>query len=75
MAITTALQCAEFGVNLREQLCAFNRGSVYGDFVRAGADYGAGVVEGADSASCAERDGELRSHAANGFEKSGTAIA
>src|SRR5215472_16464778 len=51
-----------------------DRRSVYCDFVRAGPDHGAGVLERADAAACGEWNGEFRCDTTNGFEKCRAAI-
>ena len=66
---------AEFARKFRDKFGASDRGGIDGDFVCAGANDGASIVEGADAAACGERNSKLGGDAANGFEKCGTAVA
>ena len=67
--------CTEFARKFGDEFGAFDGGGVDGDFVGAGADDGARIVERANAAAGGERDGEFGGDAANGFEKSRATIA
>ena len=66
---------AEFAGEFGDEVGAFDGGGVDGDFVGAGADDGARIVERANAAACGERNGEFGGDATNGFEKRGAAVA
>jgi len=66
---------AKIRSKFRQKFWPRDRGGVYGHFIRAGADDRARILKRSNSTAGRERDGELLSHAANGFEKRGPAVA
>ena len=65
---------AEFPGQLRNKFWPLDGGGVDCDFVRAGADDGASVLEGSNAAAGGERNSKLGGDAANGFQESWTTV-
>jgi hypothetical protein len=66
---------AEFSREFGDQGRPLDRGGVHGDFVRAGPDYRACIVQSANATTRGEWNGQFGSDAADRLEEGGPAIA